>query len=64
VHALFIIASVLPARSAIAATISNVIFIGDLASQEPIGLLRTQAVPGSLLDQSLLSSCAASVGHS
>jgi hypothetical protein len=29
VHALFIIASVLPARSAIAATISNVIFIGD-----------------------------------
>jgi hypothetical protein len=37
VHALFIIAS-LPARSTIAATISNVIFIGDLASQEPIGL--------------------------
>lgn len=37
-HALFIIASVLPARSTIAATISNVIFIGDLASQEPIGL--------------------------
>jgi hypothetical protein len=35
VHALFIIASVLPARCA---TISNVIFIGDLASQEPIGL--------------------------
>ena len=30
-HALFIIASVLPARSAIAATISNVILIGDLA---------------------------------
>jgi hypothetical protein len=30
VHALFIIASVLPARSTIAATISNVIFIGDL----------------------------------
>jgi hypothetical protein len=38
VHALFIIASVLPARSAIAPTISNIIFIGDLASQEPIGL--------------------------
>jgi hypothetical protein len=40
VHALFIIASVLPARSTIAATISNVIFIGNLASQEPIDLLR------------------------
>jgi hypothetical protein len=39
VHALFIIASVLPARSTIAATISNVIFIGNLASQEPISLL-------------------------
>jgi hypothetical protein len=38
VHALFIIASVLPAKSTIAATISNVIFIRDLASQEPIGL--------------------------
>jgi hypothetical protein len=40
VHALLIIASVLPAGSTIAATISNVIFIGDLAAQEPIGLLR------------------------
>jgi len=38
VHALFIIASVPPGRSTIAATISKVIFIGDLASQEPIGL--------------------------
>ena len=38
-HALFIIASVLPARRAIAATISNVIFIGDLdlrLCREPI----------------------------
>jgi hypothetical protein len=58
VHALFIIASVLPARSTIAATISNVIFIGNLASQEPIDLLRNERTVngrGTLLRRTTLS---------